>query len=558
MKVYSNAIYARTLLACFFSTFLIGSNAQTCPVSDSSYILTVGVSGKGSVLSSPAGIQCGSGSCAAAFSASTPITLTASPNAGAAFVGWIGNCYGIGNTTTIDSRTNTNCTATFEAAGNYKVLYVSTTGNDATGNGSASSPWKTISFSVSKMVGGDTLVVKSGTYPASYSGGVTSLSNFIPSPPSGTALRMTRVVAEKPMEVRIQSSTPLNYYDAQLKINGNYVLVDGFIFDMSGTNSPPHIAAVEGSFNKVTRSIFKRSGDIDKYGGLLYNGGNDNLFEDIAGSGACRYCFEQGGPTSSIQRNIWRRAVGRFDYSNSQQPKATFATYGNDNNLNVRDHLYQNVIALDGQNPGTLGGPEEKYGAFYTPKNTANVRLQGSIVLREGVGNAGIFIQEFSSVNSATDTVVWDLLNSNSYAPGLKAASGSSLTIGGTIPAQATAGFNSPATSSLLKPATKPTSLINNAPGATIMRRYGGTGTRWGDPGYDQLSNEDLWPWPFQDKIKAVFSEANSVPSGSSPSTNVTKRGFAADGNGLYGGPISLTSYIWEYLGTSCPKLVCP
>ena len=34
-------------------------------------------------------------------------------------------------------------------------------------------------------------------------------------------------------------------------------------------------------------------------------------------------------------------------------------------------------------------------------------------------------------------------------------------------------------------------------------------------------------------------------------------RGFAADGNGLYGGPITLTSYIWEYLGNPCPADIC-
>jgi len=35
------------------------------------------------------------------------------------------------------------------------------------------------------------------------------------------------------------------------------------------------------------------------------------------------------------------------------------------------------------------------------------------------------------------------------------------------------------------------------------------------------------------------------------------KRGFAGDGNGLYGGSITLTSYIWEYLGNPCPSDIC-
>ncbi len=32
---------------------------------------------------------------------------------------------------------------------------------------------------------------------------------------------------------------------------------------------------------------------------------------------------------------------------------------------------------------------------------------------------------------------------------------------------------------------------------------------------------------------------------------------FAANGSGFYGGPITLTSYIWEKLGTACPTHIC-
>jgi len=32
---------------------------------------------------------------------------------------------------------------------------------------------------------------------------------------------------------------------------------------------------------------------------------------------------------------------------------------------------------------------------------------------------------------------------------------------------------------------------------------------------------------------------------------------YGEPGNGLYGGPITLTSYIWEYLGSACPATIC-
>ena len=58
--------------------------------------LTVDVvgSGTGQVTSSPAGIECTSGRCAANFARNTPVTLTAVAGSGADFVGWTGACMG--------------------------------------------------------------------------------------------------------------------------------------------------------------------------------------------------------------------------------------------------------------------------------------------------------------------------------------------------------------------------------------------------------------------------------------------------------------------------------
>jgi hypothetical protein len=80
--------------------------------------------------------------------------------------------------------------------------------------------------------------------------------------------------------------------------------------------------------------------------------------------------------------------------------------------------------------------------------------------------------------------------------------------------------------------------------GATVVKKYGADGTFYGDVGYSTLTNNNLWPWPNEDRIKADFSSSST-------------RGFAASGNGLYGGPITLTSYIWEYLGNPCPAEIC-
>jgi hypothetical protein len=93
--------------------------------------------------------------------------------------------------------------------------------------------------------------------------------------------------------------------------------------------------------------------------------------------------------------------------------------------------------------------------------------------------------------------------------------------------------------------------------GATILYRIGTPGTMWGDMGYDTLTSISLWPWSDEGTIKtdmASFSMVNPVYGG----TINGARGFAATGNGLYGGPITLTSYIWESLGNPCPEGICP
>ncbi len=93
--------------------------------------------------------------------------------------------------------------------------------------------------------------------------------------------------------------------------------------------------------------------------------------------------------------------------------------------------------------------------------------------------------------------------------------------------------------------------------GATILYEIGTTGTLYGDPGYDTVTTTSLWPFPNEAVIKsdmATFSMVNPITGNTISGT----RGFAASGNGLYGGPITLTSYIWEALGNPCPAGICP
>ena len=88
--------------------------------------------------------------------------------------------------------------------------------------------------------------------------------------------------------------------------------------------------------------------------------------------------------------------------------------------------------------------------------------------------------------------------------------------------------------------------------GATVLNRVGRSGSLYGDPGWNEVTSESLWPWPYEDKIKEVFSMPSQPPAGYSPTTNNTTRGFAA-ATDQFGFPMTLTRYIWQYLGTQIP-----
>jgi hypothetical protein len=495
--------------------------------------------------------------------------------------------------------------------GSGATIFVATTGNDTTGNGSAAMPYKTIQKGVSTMASGDTVVVKPGTYVGKQNFINSRTASGFVSIPSGTVARATTIRADVPFSVRIKNGVALNYYDnlVRLEQGTNYVNVDGFILDHADPGGE-FTVEVNGNFNKLTRLIVKRSGETDQFGGWFYVGGDDNLLEDTAGVGSARYGYAMGGPSATSQRNIVRRAVGRMDYSVSTQPKATFNIYGNDDgNHFVRDNYLQNAIAIDGRKGSTTGEPT--YGGFYFPKEPANSVIQGSIALNVEAEYAGFFIRELRALDlRMVDSVAWGGYGT-SYIAGVRANASDTgalnldhLTVGNyrnayyngdsaptrvlinsvfinntALTSSSDSGWtsvtnnaffpttqsigtnNATATASTLKYIVRPESgsvLIGAGTGgsnigADVTKQYGVSGTRYGETGYDQKTNVALWPWPYEDVIKSVFAESNPAPSTATPSSNTPARGFASVGNDAFGKPLTLTRYIWQYLGNRIP-----
>ena len=96
--------------------------------------------------------------------------------------------------------------------------------------------------------------------------------------------------------------------------------------------------------------------------------------------------------------------------------------------------------------------------------------------------------------------------------------------------------------------------------GAQVLWKIGVDGSLYGEPGWNTVRSSEngyggqadlLWPFPNEAVIKADM--ASYVGPGLSGT-----RGFCAAGNGLYGGPRTLTSYIWEYWATRARPSCAP
>ncbi|MCP4285400.1 MAG: hypothetical protein GY792_13245, partial [Gammaproteobacteria bacterium] len=108
-----------------------GANFATVTLSIDTILPDLDVSvtgtGSGSVSSDPAGIDCGS-DCNETFSLGTPVTLTAVPELGSAFGGWIGDCSGAGECLLLMDATR-KVTATFTLNQNELAVTLAGTGS---------------------------------------------------------------------------------------------------------------------------------------------------------------------------------------------------------------------------------------------------------------------------------------------------------------------------------------------------------------------------------------------------------------------------------------------
>lgn len=102
---------ARQRRACATHTTPTNTGSSTTQVTHT-FAVSLAGSGSGSVISSPAGIQC-PGTCQAGFDGGTQVTLTATPASGSQFAGWSGGGCSSTNSCQVTLSSDLSVTATF-------------------------------------------------------------------------------------------------------------------------------------------------------------------------------------------------------------------------------------------------------------------------------------------------------------------------------------------------------------------------------------------------------------------------------------------------------------
>ncbi|MFZ9966425.1 MAG: InlB B-repeat-containing protein, partial [Steroidobacteraceae bacterium] len=96
--------------------FAVSLSASAQRGGKTKYTVNVTISGSGLVTSSTGGISC-EPTCSTTVNAGTSITFTATPDAGATFSGWGGDCAGTSTTCSLTVDANKAVTASFEGGG---------------------------------------------------------------------------------------------------------------------------------------------------------------------------------------------------------------------------------------------------------------------------------------------------------------------------------------------------------------------------------------------------------------------------------------------------------
>lgn len=442
--------------------------------------------------------------------------------------------------------------------------------------------YKTLWRSISAMSPGDTVIISNGDWSRGFPG--MTIDNAGHLPPSGTGFSgMSTICAETDWKAKI-----CRMVDGDPTKGPKYVKIQGLIIENEYTQ------LCGWSYCKIIRCAFlgKKMGGNNVTFGLSH--GINNLVEECVAWGGGRYKFIDGGG----HHNIWRRCVARHDwYIEPDWPgqESNFRGYG------CHDSVWQNCISIDSDRVKYQNTDSMEDGDFWIGDQAGgggNI-IAGCIVMRGmyqayylGGQSPSDTIVILNSValgpslegfNGLTGAVTYGVVNvdisnclfynfklgkqhfiSHNKSQGkLRLIDSIAMDVGRIGPMKdVRADHNcyigvgpgnygkhsmnvNPFKNGLLYPCrTEPGSALQKMGkdggvcGPTILKKIGVSGTAYGETGWNDVTDEDLWPFPNETKIRELMRETVKGVSG--------EYGFCAEGE-------TLTNYIWGYFGNAVP-----
>lgn len=276
------------------------------------------------------------------------------------------------------------------------TYYISPTGNDTTGDGTTGTPWLTLNKAFSQMSGGDTLIIKDGTYTGTNNQIITTQY-----PPYGSAGNYTIIKAENDGGVLFDGENvrPMLNYELASGTTNVYWQFEGIIYGRSNWNAA-------GAYHSGYITML-RCGAYDAANGNAVNFGFGTgcdyiLLEGCYAWGGGRYKFLFGTATNSIMRNC----VGRLDRVTANDPTSVFTVYSSS------DVEVQNCIAIDSDQTAYYNA-DSLDGCFQTPSTSGNadsITFRQCIGLNSTIGAMSTSGNEYNRAADVTfqDCVFWD------------------------------------------------------------------------------------------------------------------------------------------------------
>lgn len=367
---------------------------------------------------------------------------------------------------------------------------------------------ESISAAIAKLKPGGEVIVKPGSY---------------------AAFSLKACAADAWCTVRAETDGTVTVTGLSIGAGNWFTSIEGMKFTGSGAKT------ITGAYVKLKRDAFT-GGPLSGNNSLLQIGTNDRtpgadhvLVEDS-------WVYGPGGRYKVLVYNatnvVLRRIVTRWDagYKNSDgAPEADIAVYDS-KNVEV-----QNAIALDGQGSGAY------VAVFYNPVNggtsTQNTTRawRGCIAINVPMGyymgtegqssmtglvvenGAGFALKYGVSQLKGTGNVYRNLTLVNLRGDGFGIFGGSASISTSIVAVQTGKAFNGASCTTCLTTAAGATLITGvSGRGATITKRIGHDGTLYGEDGFNTTTDEDLWPWPNEARIKADFDSVRPAFAGNS------------------------------------------